>query len=56
MAKNEMKWYEVTYISAYGMYEIYRTDARNKREARNYCKENLGTLVDKIEEIEEINW
>lgn len=46
-----MKRYCVVYLSPGGMHYRYRCTAKNKTEARRFCKEDLGVSDKDIVEI-----
>lgn len=46
-----MKRYCVVYLSPGGMHYRYRCTAKNKTEARRFCKEDLGISDKDIVEI-----
>lgn len=47
------KTYVVTYLSAYGFHERFRTTAKSKRAARKECKECMGDYCQKVVDVEE---
>lgn len=48
-----MKHYTVVYISSLDFCERFRTYAKDKKEARKKCKENMGSYCVRIIEVYE---